>query len=380
MSFVSKITVGALVGAVVAAAAMAPALGQETTKLRIQSAFPTSGLFFQNLEYFKERVETMSGGRLEIELLAPGTVVPPFESLDAVARGVLDGAHTAPAYWVGKDRAAALFGPTPGGPFGMDMVDYMGWIYDAGGLELYNEFYQQVLQRDVQVFPLTWVGQQAFGWFEEPVEGWADLEGRKCRQTGITAEVFSKAGMSPVNMPGGEIIPAGERGVIECGEWVGPAEDMAVGFHTIWKHYYLGSMHEPATVVELLLNGETWRNLPEDLQAIIRTATLESTFRSQMMINKQNAEALGTLREEHGVNIYNTPEEINIKVLETWDEIAAAETESNPFFKKVYDAQREYASKVVPARSYIYVPYELGAEYYWSDRIGKEGKAPESKQ
>jgi TRAP-type mannitol/chloroaromatic compound transport system substrate-binding protein len=379
MTFVSRITVGALVGAVVTAAAIAPALGQETTTLRIQSAFPTSGVFFQNLEYFKERVETMSSGRLKLELLAPGTVVPPFESLDAVARGVLDGAHTAPAYWVGKDRSAALFGPTPGGPFGMDIIDYMGWIYDAGGLEFYNEFYRDVLQRDVQVFPLTWVGQQALGWFEEPVESWADLEGRQCRQTGITAEVFSQAGMSPVNMPGGEIVPAGERGVIDCAEWVGPAEDMAVGFHTIWKHYYLGSMHEPATAVELLINGETWRSLPEDLQAIIRSATLEATYRSQMMINRQNADALIALREEHGVNIYKTPEEINIKILESWDKIAETEAAQNPFFKKVYDSQREYASKVVPSRSYIYVPYDLAARYYWSDRIEGGGQAQESK-
>jgi TRAP-type mannitol/chloroaromatic compound transport system substrate-binding protein len=373
MSFFKKTAVGALAGAMAVSIAM-PASSQETTTLRIQSAFPTSGVFFENLGYFKEQVEAMSGGRLKLELLAPGTVVPPFESLDAVARGVLDGAHTAPAYWVGKDRAAALFGPTPGGPFGMDITDYMGWIYDAGGLELYNQFYKDVLQRDVQVFPLTWVGQQAFGWFEEPIEGWADLKGRQCRATGVTAEVLSMAGMSPVNMPGGEIIPAGERGVIECGEWVGPAEDMAVGFHTIWKHYYLGSTHEPATAVELLINGEAWRNLPEDLQAIIRSATIEATYRSQMMINKQNADALAALRDEHGVNIHHTPEEINMKMLESWDEIAKSEVEKNPFFKKVYDAQRDYASKVVPARSYIYVPYELGAKYYWADQIGAGSK------
>lgn len=373
MSFFRKVAAGSVAGAMVAAAFM-PASAQETTKLRIQSAFPTSGMFYQNLEYFEERVETMSGGRLEVELLAPGTVVPPFELLDAVARGVLEGAHSAPAYWVGKERAAALFGPTPGGPFGMDVIDYMGWIYDAGGLELYNELYQQVLQRDVQVFPLTWVGQQAFGWFKEPVESWEDLAGRKCRQTGISAEVFTKAGMSPVNMPGGEIVPAGERGVIECAEFVGPAEDMSIGFQTIWKHYYLGSMHEPATVVEVIFNGDVWRKLPEDLQAIIRSATLEATYRSQMMINKANADALAALQAEHGVNVYSTPEDINIKILESWDEIAEAEVGKNPFFKKVYDSQREYASKVVPARSYIYVPYELGAQHYWGDQISGEKK------
>lgn len=361
-----KIAVAAAAG-LAALAISYPAMSQSPSTLRVQSAFPASGLFYRNLEYWAERVEAMSGGRLEMELLAPGTVVPPFESLDAVSAGVLDGAHTAPAYWVGQNRAATLFGPAPGGPFGMDVIDYMGWIYDAGGLELYTEFYQDVLQREVVVFPLTWVGQQALGWFEEPVEGWADLQGRKCRQTGITAEVFTNSGMSPVNIPGGEIVPAGERGVIDCAEFVGPAEDMMVGFHTIWKNFYLGSMHEPATVVELLLNKGVWDGLEPDLQEIIRSATIEATYRSQMVINKLNAEALATLREEHGVQISQTPEDINVKILESWDQIAEQEAAQNPFFKQVHDSQREYASQVVPARRDIYVPYELGADYYWPE-------------
>ena len=201
----------------------------------------------------------MSGGRLEIEVAPAGTIVPAFEVLDAVHKKVIDGGHTAAAYWVGKQRAATLFGPAPGGPFGMDMMDYMGWIYDGGGLELYRELYQDQLKRDVIPIPMTAVANQVLGWFKRPVANWEDLKGRKCRETGITAEVFSKSGMSPVNMPGGEIVPAGERGVIECGEWVGPAEDMKIGFQSVWKHYYMPSTHEPATVLELLINADVWK-------------------------------------------------------------------------------------------------------------------------
>ena len=133
---------------------------------------------------------------------------------------------------------------------------------------------------------MTSVANQVLGWFKRPVANWDDLKGRKCRETGITAEVFSKSGMSPVNMPGGEIVPAGERGVIECGEWVGPAEDMKIGFHTVWKHFYMPSTHEPATVLELLINADVWKGLKPDLQEIIRSATWEATFRSQTITNK----------------------------------------------------------------------------------------------
>jgi TRAP-type mannitol/chloroaromatic compound transport system substrate-binding protein len=348
--------------------ASASASAQQVTKLRFESTFPASGLLFENSKYFAERVKAMSGGRLQIEMLPPGAVVPPFEVLDAVHKGVIDGGHTAAAYWLGKNRTATLFGPAPGGPFGMDMLDYMGWIYEGGGMALYQEFYQKELQRNVVVIPMTSVANQILGWFKRPVKNWEDLKGRKCRETGITAEVFGKSGMNPVNVPGGEIVPAGQRGVIECAEFVGPAEDMKIGFHTVWKYAYMPSMHEPATVLELMINGDVWKKLPEDLQEIIKSATMEATLRSQIVSNKANAEALVELKEKHGVHIERTPPDILTKILETWDQIAREESAKNPFFKKVYDAQREFASRVVPARRSVYAPYELGANYYWPEK------------
>src|SRR4249920_892914 len=348
-----------------ALAAPQPASAQTPIKLRFQGAFPASSLIFENFKLWAERVKVLSGGRLQIETLPPGAVVPAFEVLDAVHKGVLDGGHTAAAYWVGKNRAATLFGPAPGGPFGMDMVDYMGWLFDAGGIELYREFYQKELKRNVVPIPMTSVANQVLGWFKVPVKSWEDLKGRKCRETGITAEVFSKSGMTPVNMPGGEIVPAGERGVIECGEWVGPAEDMKIGFQTVWKHFYMPSTHEPATVLELLINADVWKGLKPDLQEIMKSATWEATFRSQTIMNKLNAEALKELREKHGVKIERTPEDILRKTLEAWDQIAKDESDKNPFFKKVYASQRAYASEVVPGRRAVIPPYAAGADYYW---------------
>lgn len=345
-----------------------PASAQAPTKLRFQAAFPASSLIFENFKFWAERVKALSGGRLQIETLPPGAVVPPFEVLDAVHKGVIDGGHTAAAYWVGKNRAATLFGPAPGGPFGMDMVDYMGWLYDAGGIDLYREFYQKELKRHVIPIPLTSVANQVLGWFKSPVKSWEDLKGRKCRETGITAEVFSKSGMTPVNIPGGEIVPAGERGVIECAEFVGPAEDMKIGFQSVWKYFYMPSTHENATVLELLINGDVWNKLPADLREIIQSAAWEATFRSQTISNKLNAEALIELKEKHGVKIERTPPDILTKVLAAWDQIAKEEEAKNPFFRKVYASQRAYASKIVPSRRAIHAPYELGANYYWPEK------------
>jgi TRAP-type mannitol/chloroaromatic compound transport system substrate-binding protein len=341
---------------------------QAPQKLRFQASFPPSSTFFDTFRYWAERVKVMSGGRLEVEVLAAGTIVPAFEVLDAVHKQVIDGGHTAAAYWVGKNRAATLFGPAPGGPFGFDIMDYQGWLNHGGGFALYNEFYQQVLQRNVVPLPMGTVANQVLGWFKRPVTSWADLKGRKCRETGLTAEVYNKSGMAVVNMPGGEIVPAGERGVIECAEWVGPAEDMKIGMHTIWKYLYMPATHEPATSLELLINGDVWKKLTPDLQAIIQAAAWEATFKNEMLLQKLNGDALVELREKHGVKIERTPEDVLKKTLEAWDEIAKAESEKNPFFKKVYDSQREYASKVVTARRAIALDYSYGANHYWPEK------------
>jgi TRAP-type mannitol/chloroaromatic compound transport system substrate-binding protein len=365
MKIVSSIVASALV---LLASAAQPVFAQAPTKLRFQAAFPPSSLTFENFKFWAERVKALSGGRLLIETLPHGAVVPAFEVLDAVHKGVIDGGHTAAAYWVGKNRAATLFGPAPGGPFGMDMLDYMGWLYEGGGIELYRDFYQKELKRNVVPVPLTSVANQILGWFKTPVKSWEDLKNRKCRETGITAEVFSRSGMTPVNIPGGEIVPAGERGVIECAEYVGPAEDMRLGFHTVWKYAYMPSTHENATVLELLINGDVWNKLPPEQREIIQSAAWEATLRSQTIINRANADALVELREKHGVKIERTPDDILRKILSSWDQIAKEEEAKNPFFKKVYGSQRAYAARVVPARRAVYAPYELGANYYWPEK------------
>ena len=199
------------------------------------------------------------------------------------------------------------------------------------------------------------------------MKDWADLKGRKCRQTGITAEVFSKSGMATVNMPGGEILAAGERGVINCAEWVGAGDDSIVGFDTIWKHFYPQSTHEPASVVEIIINGDVWKALAPDLQAIIQSASIEATVRSMSQRNRADAVALSEMPKK-GVTVHRTPDDILKKLLESWDEISKEEAAKNPFFKKVLDSQRTWASQVVPTRRTTTPPYNYSANHYWPEK------------
>jgi TRAP-type mannitol/chloroaromatic compound transport system substrate-binding protein len=198
------------------AAAFATTLCAQPVSLKMQATWPASLTLYENFTFFAERVNKMSGGSLKLETMPAGQVVPAFEVLDATHKKVLDGAHAHTAYWVGKNKAAILFSGGPGGGFGMDHIDAMGWLHHGGGLELYQEFYQKELKLNVVAIPVMPVGPQAFGWFKRPIKNLADFKGMKCRQTGIAADIWQKMGMTTVNMPGGEIIPSAQRGVSDC--------------------------------------------------------------------------------------------------------------------------------------------------------------------
>ncbi len=345
--------------------AVVPAKAQQAVTLKMQAAWPASLTLYENFKFFAERVDKLSGGKLKIETMPAGQVVPPFEVLDATHKKVIDGAHTWAGYWFGKHKAAILFTGGPGRTFGMDYLDHLGWLYEGGGLDLYTQFYQEILKLNVVVFPILPSGPQALGWFKRPFKNLADFKGMKCRQTGVAAEIWTEMGMSVVNMPGGEIIPAAQRGVIDCAEWVGGIEDLRLGFHTVWKYHYTPSLHESTTVGELLINGDVWKSLSPVHQEIIKSAVAETYLKWWAKWQKQNADALKELQEKHGVQVLRTPADILTEFLKTWDKIAKREAEKDAFFKKVLESQRAYASVVVPAKRFYYPPYSFAANYYW---------------
>jgi TRAP-type mannitol/chloroaromatic compound transport system substrate-binding protein len=334
---------------------------------KMQASWPASQTLYENFTFFADRVAKMTGGKLKIETLPAGQVVPAFEVLDATHKGVIDGAHTWAGYWTGKHKASILFTGGPGGTFGMDFIDHMGWLYAGGGLEMYQEFYRDILKLNVVPIPILPSGPQALGWFKRPIKDLADLKGMKCRQTGLAAEIYTAMGMSVVNMPGGEITPAAERGVIDCAEWVGGIEDLRFGFHNIWKYHYVPGMHESVTVGELLINGDVWKGWSNEYKEIVKSAANETFLIWWARWQKQNADALKEFIEKHNVQVLRTPDDILIEFLKTWDRLAI-ENAKDPFFKKVYDSKREYASVVVPAKRFYHPPYNFAAGHYWPEK------------
>jgi TRAP-type mannitol/chloroaromatic compound transport system substrate-binding protein len=354
------------------AAAQAPAV----RNLKMQSTWPASLTLQDNFRFFAERVDKLTGGQLKIEAMAAGQVVPAFEVLDATHKKVIDGAHAVAYYWVGKNKAATLFASTPAGPFGMDQMDFLGWIYEGGGLDMYWEFYQKELKLNVIAFPILPSSPQAFGWFKRPIKNLADFKGMKCRQTGIVAEIFQRMGMQTVNMPGGEIVPSAQRGVIDCAEWVGGVEDLRLGLPQVWKFHYTPGMHEPSVIGELLINSEVWASLPPQNQEAIRSAVNDTFIRWWVKWQKQNADAIEEMRTKHGTQILRTPPDILIAFLKAWDEIAKEEAAKNPFFNKVYESQRAYAAKVVPAKRFMNPPYSFAANHYWPEGVKPAAASP----
>jgi len=359
----------------ITAAAQAPA----PKNVKMQSTWPASNTLQEHFKMFADRTEKLTQGGIKIEAMAAGQIVPAFEVLDATNKKVIDGWHAISYYWVGKSPAAALFAGPPGGPFGMDHMDWLGWLYVGGGLEMWRDFYQNDLKLNVIVWPAHPSSPQALGWFKKPLKSVADFKGLKCRQTGLNAEVYAKMGMSVVNMAGGEIVPAAQRGVIDCAEWVGGVEDLRLGLHSVFKYHYTPGMHENNSVGELGFNLDVWKTFTPAQQDAVNSAVKDTFITWLTKWQKDNADAIEELVKKHGVQIRRTPPDILIGSLKAWDQVAAENSAKSPTFKKVYESQRAYAAKVVPAKRYMFPPYSFAANYYWPQEDAAAKKAAEKK-
>ncbi|MGQ0543873.1 MAG: TRAP transporter substrate-binding protein [Betaproteobacteria bacterium] len=373
------IPVAAAVAVAIAAAFTVTAVQAQTTSLKVQSSWPASLTLQDHLRILAERIEKLTQGSLKVEALAAGQVVPPFEVLDATGRKVLDGWHSISYYWVGKSPTAALFAGPPGGPFGMDHMDFLGWLYVGGGLEMWRDFYQKELKLNLIVWPAHPSSPQAFGWFKKPLKSVADLKGMKCRQTGLNADVYAKLGQAVVNMPGGEIVPAAQRGVIDCAEWVGGIEDLRLGLPGVFKYHYTPGMHENNSIGEFGLNLDVWKGFSPQQQEAVDSAIKDTFITWITRWQKQNAEAIEEMIRKHGVSIRRTPADILVASLRAWDEVAAGHAAKHPSFKKVYESQREYAAKVVPAKRYMFPPYSFAANFYWPEQKPGAGRKAAAK-
>ena len=366
----TAIALATAAGFAVSALAQQPA-APAVKNLKMQSTWPASLTLQDNFKMFAERVEKLTRGEIKIEAMAAGQVVPAFEILDATHKKVIDGGHGVAYYWVGKNKTATLFSATPAGPFGMDHFDFLGWMNEGGGMDLYWEFYRDILKLNIVAWPIGGASPQAFGWFKRPVKNLADLKGMKCRQTGIVGDIYQRMGMTTVNMPGGEIVPAAQRGVIDCAEWVGGVEDLRLGLPQVWKYHYTPGMHESNSMLELIINSDVWKGFTPAQQEAVRAAVFDTFVRWGIRWQKQNADAIEEMRTKHGTQILRTPPDILTAFLKTWDIMAAEESAKDPFFKKVLESQRVYAAKVVPAKRFMFPPYSFAANYYFPEDVRK---------
>jgi TRAP-type mannitol/chloroaromatic compound transport system substrate-binding protein len=346
--------------------APSPATAQQPIRWKVQSAWPPTSIVQDGAKLLMETIEKTSGGRLKIELLPAGAIVPAFEIQDAVNRGVIDAGHTAPGYIVGKLQA---FIPLSHGPlFGMDFIDYYGWYWEGGGHELMNEAYQKQLKMNVVSFQVHPEGPQAMGWFKKEIKTFGDVKGLKYRIYGIGAEVYGKLGISAVTLPGGEIVPALERGVIDGADWINCYDDKILGLDKVAKYHYAPGMHEPTTVGDFVINKAKYDALPADLKEIIKVSVQASYWNHFVRFHEKTAKACAELIAQ-GIKIVKTTPELNQRFLKVYDEIQEGNAAKDAFYKKVVDSQKKYAGLIVPYRLSYWPAYNFIGEHYWKEKI-----------
>lgn len=292
-------------GAAAATALAAPAIAQGTMQWRMVTTWPKN---FPGLgvgaQRFADSVGKLSGGRLTVQVFAAGEMVPALGALDAVIDGSAELSHGAAYYWQNKNQGLSFY---TGVPFGMTSRELTAWVRFLGGQEIWDEIYDQF---GVQGFLSGDTGTQAGGWFRNELTGVADIQGLRFRTPGLGGQVWAKLGAAVTNLPAGEIFAALQSGTLDAAEFVGPYNDLALGFYQICKNYYFPSFVEPGLATEIVVNKSKFTALPEDLQEIIRRAAQASYDEVAADMYANDPRALAALVNEHGVQVRRFPEEI----------------------------------------------------------------------
>jgi len=294
-------------GAVGAAstALAAPAIAQDVMKWKMVTAWPKNlpgpGVAAQMLA---DRITTLSGGRIEVQLFAAGELVPGPGVFDAVSEGTAELYHAVPAYWGSKSKGILLFGSQP---FGLRADEQFGWLAHGGGQELYDEMYARF---GLKPFLCGNSGPQMAGWFRDEITSAEDLKGMKFRTTGLASEMASKMGMAAQAMGGGDMFQALQTGALDAGEFIGPWTDSALGFYQVAKNYYWPGVGEPSSAEECAVNAEVYNNLPDDLKQAVAMACQSLYNPVWTEYTTKHAQSLKVLVEEHGVQVKKLPDDV----------------------------------------------------------------------
>lgn len=361
--FLKKAASGTAAAGALAAPMIATA---QTVSLRFQSTWPAKDIFHEYANDFAKKVNDMASGRLRIEVLPAGSVVPAFQLLDAVNKGTLDGGHGVVAYHYGKNSALALWGSGPA--FGMDPNMVLAWHYYGGGKALLEEIYKSI-NMDVLSYLYGPMPTQPLGWFKKPIAKAADLNGLKYRTVGLAVDVFTDMGAAVNPLPGGEIVPALDRGLIDAAEFNNASSDRVLGFPDVTKNCMLQSFHQSGEQFEILFNKGKYEALPAELKAIIDYAVQAASADMSWKAIQRNSQDYIELKTKDKVNFYKTPDAILRAQLAAWDKVINKKAGENPLFKKVLDSQRAFAQRAGQWQNDYMVDFKMA----WNHYFGKKG-------
>jgi TRAP-type mannitol/chloroaromatic compound transport system substrate-binding protein len=353
-------TAGAASG--VAALGFPAIVKAQTTSLRFQSTWPAKDIFHEYANDFAKKVNDMAGSRLKIEVLPAGAVVPAFQLLDAVNKGTLDGGHGVLAYHYGKSSALALWGSGPA--FGMDPNMVLSWHNYGGGKQLLEEIYKS-LNIDVVSYVYGPMPTQPLGWFKKPVAKVGDLKGLKYRTVGLAVDIFTDLGMAVNPLPGGEIVPALDRGLIDAAEFNNASSDRVLGFPDVVKNCMLQSFHQSGEQFEILFNKGKLDALPAELKSVIDYAVQASSAEMSWKAIDRNSKDYAEMKKQ-GIKFYKTPDSILKAQLDSWDKVVAKKSVENPYFKRVMDSQQAFAARAGQWQNDYMVDFKMAYNRYFN--------------
>ncbi len=316
----------------VLAAGVAPAVhAQATIRWRIASSFPKSlDTLFGVCDVFAKKVSELSGGKFQITTHAAGELMPAFGVLDGVSNGTVEMANTAPYYFFGKDPTYALDCAIP---FGLNSRQMTAWMFEGNGLKLMREFYAKV---GIVNFPMGNTGAQMGGWYRKEIKSVADLKGLKFRVGGFGGKVAERLGVVPQNIPGGEIYQALEKGTIDAAEWVGPYDDLKLGFNKVAPHYYCPGWWEGGPQLSLYVNQKAYDGLSSEYKSMIENASAYAHIDMQARYDGKNAASLKQLVAS-GTKLHRFPKDVMDAAFKSAMEVYAELNATNPAWKKIYD-------------------------------------------
>lgn len=313
----------------------APALSKNRRQLRMATSWPKDfpGLG-QMPNYFAKALSEMSGGTIDVKVYAAGELVGALECFNATSTGAADMYHAAEYYWQGKSKGFSFFTAVP---MGMTATELMGWIDHGGGQELWDTLSAKF---NIKAFQAGNTGHQAGGWFKREIKSLEDFNGLKMRIPGLAGEVVHRLGGASVAISGGEIYQSLQSGAIDATEWVGPWNDIALGFYREAPYYYSPGFHEPGASLAIGINLDVWNDFTASEQAMIKYACAHANDWSLGEYSYRNGIALETLKNDHGIVPRRFTDEMMARIGEVSEEVVAELGATDPLTQRIYDSYK----------------------------------------